>query len=318
MIGQPKTHSWTRLKNSANAGDTVIFLNDNANWSVGNEIIISSSSYEPSEAEVRTIISYDSTMGTVTINEPLEYSHYVHQFVSDDEIDNLINNSLDQWWGSGVEDLTLSPEVGLLSHNIIIQGGEDPEEPQEEHHYGCRILIGEYTTSLQYTYTGTVAIDSIEVKYCGQGGYFSPLDPRYSIAIKDIVNSDSYITRSSIHHGYNTGIGIHASSGVIVSDNVVYRTTGSSIICGGSDNVVLGNLALLTSTVQPNSPLDNHAVDFPATFDINRENIVRDNAAGGSRRISYRYSGEECHSNREPVTGDMVSLCSNNSCYTFE
>ncbi len=311
MIGQPKTHSWTRLADSTDVGDNVIYINGSPNWSIGDNIVISSSSYEPSEAEIRTIVNYDSSTGAITVNEPLQYAHKVHQLLSDNEIEKWINSSNsdgDYWWGEGKEDLILSPEVGVLSRNIIIQGGEDPEEPLEDYHYGCRILIGEYTTPSLYIYTGTVSFDSIEVRYCGQGGYFSPTDPRYSIAIKDIADSNSYITRSSIHHGYNTGIGIHASSGVMITDNVVHRTTGSSIICGGSGNAILGNLAMLTSTVQPNSPLDNHAVDFPATFDINRDNIIRDNAAGGSNRIAYRYSGEECDTNRDPVTGDTVSL----------
>ena len=50
---------------------------------------------------------------------------------------------------------------------------------------------------------------------------------------------------------YNTAIGVHSSSGVEITDTVVYRTTGSSIICGGSGNTVSGNLVMVTSTVQP-------------------------------------------------------------------
>ena len=310
MFGQPKSHTWTRLKQSCTTGDTTIHLRDQPDWSVGDSIVITSSSYEPTEAEIRRISNYDSVTGTITIDEPLKYSHVVHQFVSDSELEVWKNGNLDNnpWWGGKKEDVTLSPEVGLLSHNIVIQGGEDDEEPLEQHHYGCRILIGEYTTFLMYTYTGSVSIDSVEVRFCGQGGYFSPRDPRYSIAFKDIGNANSFITRSSVHHGYNTAIGVHSSSGVEITDTVVYRTTGSSIICGGSGNTVSGNLVMVTSTVQPNRPLDSHAVDLPATFDIDRGNIIRDNAAAGSNRISFRFTGESCSANRQAVTGNSVCL----------
>lgn len=172
------------------------------------------------------------------------------------------------WWGDGG---TMAPEVGLLTHNIVIQGetvimvfsnmhpthphtgGEDPAQPLETHHYGCRILAGSYT-SRGYTYISNLKLDSVEMRYCGQGGYFSPRDPRYSIAFRNnfASSNSSYVRRSSIHHGYNTAIGIHTSNGVEVSENVIWRTTDSSVKVGGNGNIVQNNLAMMTTTVQPN------------------------------------------------------------------
>ena len=71
-------------------------------------------------------------------------------------------------------------------------------------------------------------------------------------------------------------------------------------------NSVTGNLAILTSSIQPNQPLDNHAVDFPATFDVDGGNVVRDNAAGGSTRLSYRYPGQPCIADQYPATYSSV------------
>ena len=79
MFGQPKSHTWTRLKQSCTTGDTTIHLRDQPDWSVGDSIVITSSSYEPTEAEIRRISNYDSVTGTITIDEPLKYSHVVHQ-----------------------------------------------------------------------------------------------------------------------------------------------------------------------------------------------------------------------------------------------
>lgn len=141
----------------------------------------------------------------------------------------------------------------LYSHNYELEGGEEAEEPLEAHHYGCRILASTYTYR-GYTYSGNLWMDSVEVRFCGQGGYFSPRDPRYSIAFKDNSgeSSGNYVRRCSIHHGYNTAIGIHTSNGVEVSQNVIWRTTDSSLKAGGNGNEIRNNLAMMTSTVQPN------------------------------------------------------------------
>jgi len=114
--------------------------------------------------------------------------------------------------------------------------------------------VSQYT-SRGYTYSGNLWMDSVEVRHCGQGGYFSPRDPRYSIAFRNNFgrSSGNYVHRCSIHHGYNTAVGVHTSNGVELSRNVIWRTTDSSIKCGGMENEVTGNLAMLTSTVQPNT-----------------------------------------------------------------
>ena len=169
--------------------------------------------------------------------------------------------------------------------------------------------MGEYSVA-GFTYTGRLQLDSVEFRFCGQGGYFSPTDPRYSIAFRNSFDSSegSYIRRCSLHHGYSTAIGIHTANGIEISQNVVWRTTDSSIKVGGRGNLVLDNLAMMTSTVQPNRPSDSHAVDFPATFDIDRGNTVRGNAAAGSTRLSFRFGGEPCLEDNQAPTHDAVSL----------
>ena len=55
------------------------------------------------------------------------------------------------------------------------------------------------------------------------------------------------------------------------------------------------------------SPPDNHVVDFPATYDIDGGNIVRNNAAAGSTRIAFRYAGEPCLDGNIAPTDQQVS-----------
>lgn len=53
-------------------------------------------------------------------------------------------------------------------------------------------------------------------------------------------------------------------------------------------------------------PLDDHAVDFPATFDIDSGNTVRGNAAAGSTRLGFQYAGERCLEDNLSPTGNEV------------
>ena len=216
-----------------------------------------------------------------------------------------VADSASFWWQDGG---SLSPEVGLLTHNIVIQGGEEEDEPLEFHHYGCRLLVGSYSDQ-GFDYSGRLWLQSVEFRFCGQGGYFSPRDPRYSIAFRSSreTAAGSYVRGCSVHHGYNTAIGLHSSNGIAVSRNVIWRTTDSGMKIGGRDNEVLDNLVMMTSTVQPNRPRDNHAVDYPASFDVDAGNVVRGNAAGGSTRIGFRFAGEACLENGQPPTHDQVT-----------
>lgn len=305
--------TWTRLASDALQGSSEITLvQSRLGWSVGEEIVIAPSEYEPNEAEIRKIVAISGNQ--ITLNQSLNYDHVVHPFLENSDWSGSHDPAVEGgdlnskfWWGDGGH---LAPEVGLLSRNIVIQGGNDPSEPQEFHHYGCRILIGRYTDNYGDQQVGRAQIDSVELRYCGQGGYFSPRDPRYSLVFKDLKDDgeNSYVRRSSIHHGYNTAIGVHSSNNIVLSSNVIYRTTDSSVKLGGVGNTITDTLAILTSTVQPNSPKDNHAVDYPATFEVDRGQVVRDNAAGGSYRISYKFAGESCVDGNRPAIGDQVMM----------
>ena len=120
--GIPKTKTWTRLATSAVAGDDQITLQDNdyPDWVAGEEIVIAPSSFDPEEAEIRTILSYNAETGVVTLDEALEFDHQVHNFLEPSDLnDSYPEDVMEAWWGDGG---SLAPEVGLLTHNIIIQG----------------------------------------------------------------------------------------------------------------------------------------------------------------------------------------------------
>ena len=125
--GNPKKDTWTRLASSAYTNDSTLTLEQTANgypdWAVGEEIVVAPSGWYPEESEIREIAAYDQSTGTLTLTEPLLYDHLVWNLIEDLDLDNAASSNSDpasnMWWYNQRE---FAPEVGLLTHNIVIQG----------------------------------------------------------------------------------------------------------------------------------------------------------------------------------------------------
>src|SRR5690606_3192056 len=92
-----RTHTWTKLAKTAEAGSTTIEVLDASGWRVGDEIVLASTDYNPRQAEVRTIAAVSGD--EITLDRPLEYMHFREITFDVDE----------------------RGEVGLLTRNIKIQ-----------------------------------------------------------------------------------------------------------------------------------------------------------------------------------------------------
>ena len=69
---------------------------------------------------------------------------------------------------------------------------------------------------------------------------------RFSLAFKDlgtIDGNETFITGSSIHDGFNIGIGVYGTSNLTITDNVVHFTVGPCIDLQGENNKLVHNLA---------------------------------------------------------------------------
>ena len=69
-----RTHTWTKLAATANAGATSIQVLDASGWRVGDEIVLASTDYDPRQAERRTITAIRGT--TLTLDRKLDYMHF--------------------------------------------------------------------------------------------------------------------------------------------------------------------------------------------------------------------------------------------------
>ena len=68
---------WTRLDQTADAGDTQIVLESPVDWSVGDQIVIATTGerHSQKENEVRNITNISTDNRTLTLNEALDYKH---------------------------------------------------------------------------------------------------------------------------------------------------------------------------------------------------------------------------------------------------
>ena len=79
MHGIERVPTWTVLNESVPAGATVIKIAGPVDWVAGEEIAIASTSFNPREGEKKTILTIDKTdplEPIITLDEPLEFSHF--------------------------------------------------------------------------------------------------------------------------------------------------------------------------------------------------------------------------------------------------
>ena len=97
-------------------------------------------------------------------------------------------------------------------------------------------------------------MSNVEVRHCGQGAAYR----RYSLQVASLGEKGrlSSFSNLSVHSGYHTAWGVHASVGVTLRHSVLFKSVGSTVVLGksSSGNWLLGNLGLLT--INPGSHRD--------------------------------------------------------------
>ena len=291
LHGRHRSHTWTKLATTAMAGSNEITVIDSVDWQPEEEIVITSTSFEAGETEVFKIQSVSGTQ--ITLNASLLYTH----------------SGESQTLGSYT--YSIQAEVGLLTRNIVIESG-DPILTDEES-FGCRVLISNFIdeeTSQQYV--GSAQIGGVEFKHCGQLGYTDSFDPRFALAFLNqgpISNYSTYVQNSSFHDGYNTAIGVFGTRGLLLDNNVIHSTVGTSVWVTGSHHIVnqnLASLAIFLGTYKGrNEPLNSlWTANYEVTEAVNL--ILTGNVASGGARAGFHTNGEEC-----AATSDGTQIADN-------
>ncbi|XP_054992667.1 fibrocystin [Sorex araneus] len=200
---------WTQLGTDIASGNERIILEDTVDWQPQDKIVLSSSSYEPQEAEVLTVKQVKGHH--IWIHERLKYRHIGSVHVTEDG-----------------RTLRLAAQVGLLTRNIQIQS----DLPCKG-----RLLVGSVRMSSGEQFSGVLQLLNVEIKNLGS--------PSYSSIELSNVSAGSWILSSTIHQSCGGGIYAAASDGIILSDNIVFGTVGHGIDLEGQTYFLLNNLMIL-------------------------------------------------------------------------
>ncbi|PRP73209.1 hypothetical protein PROFUN_03523 [Planoprotostelium fungivorum] len=223
---------WCRLSKTAMQGDKTLTLDTPVYWNVDDSIVISSTDFSevldskqsnpppmygaafPEQSETAVISSISADKKTLTLKTPLSWMH----------------------WGANYE----RAEVGLLNRNIVVRG----DNTSESELYGGHVLL-RHGQILQIT--------GVEFTRMGQQGILGRYPVHFHMAM-DVYDITAALINSSLHDNYQRCISIHGTNGVLVKQNVAYKTYGHCYFLeDGSEtnNTFDGNLGVYTKLMNP-------------------------------------------------------------------
>ena len=266
LHGEPRV-SWVMLDATTLPGATTLRLSEQTDWRAGDRIVVTSTSDDMEEAELRTITAMDGL--EITLNAPLEHRHFGEQ--------QMFSNDEQSWT------LDTRAEVALLNRNIRIQGDTESDQTR----FGGHIMIMKNSVGL---------FSDVEMNRMGQEGLLARYPFHWHIA-GDV--SGQYIRNTSIVNSYNRCITVHASHNALVRGNVCMEHVGHGFFLEDgveTGNVFDSNLGLLTRrpddavALIPSDIQTGDASRGPSTFWIsNGNNTFTNNAVAGSEGLGFWY-----------------------------
>ena len=253
LHGAPRV-VWTRLSATAAKGSTQLLLERGVDWHPGDNIVVASTDFDPTQAEPLVVQSVAGPQ--VTVNSALKFAHWgVSQ--------NIGGVTLDE-----------RAEVGLLSRNITIRGDD-----------AC--VTGGYCGHIIVFAGGIAHVENVELYQLGQKSKLARYPFHWHVA-GDVTGQ--YIRNSSIWKTFNRCVTVHGTHSALVSGNVCYNHLGHGYFLEDGiehNNTIENNLGILART--PVSGEQVLASDLrPATFWItNPANTYRGNVAAGSMGVGF-------------------------------
>jgi hypothetical protein len=252
--GIPRMRVWTKVAATVEAGSDTITTSEDVDWAPGERIVLTSGSWDYSEAEEKIIKSRSGR--TIVVETPFTHRH---------------ESSIFPAAIYGHTDVDMRCEVGLLSRNVVIRGDEGSEAQ----------VFGVHTGAF---HGGTYRLENAELTRCGQsfnlGRYCSHYHMRGDAP-------EGYIRSNSIHHSYQRATTIHGTNHLRVMHNFAYRIRGHSIFVeDGVEqfNVIEGNLIAVTLRCFACLKSDVKPASFWAASPTN---FWRHNVAAGSQNDGF-------------------------------
>src|SRR5215208_1653129 len=204
-----RTHTWTKLAQTAAADSNAIQVLNATGWRVGDEIVLASTDFDPRQAERRTIAAIKGN--SITIDRKLDYMHF----------------------GKITFDVDERGEVGLLTRNIRIQASADAEQS----------FFGGHVMAMG---ASKMFVEGVEFDRMGQNLTLARYPIHWHL-IGDA--KAQYIRNAAIHDTYNRCVTVHGTNFLRVENNVTYNTVGHCFFLEDGiehGNEFIKNLAIQT------------------------------------------------------------------------
>ena len=159
LFGKRHNVHWTRLAKTINNGDNVVELVDQVDWEEGDEILITTTTFESKQAEKFIIKSIENGGKTLELEASALHRHIGVEY------------SISRFH------FRLGAKIALLTRNIRIEGANDPARSLEDQSFGCRVLVSQYSES-GIAFKGKAQISEVQIQNCGQYGWDEAYDPR--------------------------------------------------------------------------------------------------------------------------------------------
>ena len=237
-----RTHTWTKLANTAQAGSTSIEVLDASGWRVGDEIVLASTDFNPRQAERRTIAAIRGNK--LTLDRKLDYMHF----------------------GKITFDVDERGEVGLLTRNIKIQASADAEQS----YFGGHIMA--MPSSKMY-------VSGVELNRMGQHMTLARYPIHWHL-VGDAKGQ--YIKNAAIHDTYNRCVTVHGTNDLRVENNVTYNIVGHCFFLEDGiehGNEYVRNLAIQIKC-HPTKPCVPNNLAANGEISGNRQAIRQDSFSG--------------------------------------
>ncbi|ROL45843.1 Fibrocystin-L [Anabarilius grahami] len=297
LHGIPVPMPWTRLSQTAQNGSNMLTLMDAVTWKTGDEIVIASTGHRHSqqENELMRIASVSADGRTLTLTEPLRYTHLGVSVTLPDGTD-----------------FEARAEVGLLTRNIVVRGSNNMEWNDQIAACPAGFNTGEFAT--QTCFQGRFGEEVGSDQFGGCIMFHAP-QPNQNLAIGRIeyvelfnvgqafrlgrypihwhlmgdVKFKSYVRGCGIHQSYNRAVTIHNTHNLLVERNVIYNIMGGAFFI--EDGIETGNILQynLAIFVKQSTSLLNDDVTPAAFWVTNPNNTIRHNAAAGGTHFGFWY-----------------------------
>lgn len=229
--------TWTKLAATANAGASVITVNADVTWLVGDFIAIGSTEYVD-QSENATITAISGR--TITLSRSLSFTHYAGNVTLEDG-----------------RQVFLAAPVAVLNRNIVIRSNITGEP------YGPHIYVGEILRLPTAVTRGSMVMEYVQCSGCGKANSDQPaLTARYfplanipAILAATLPTGNITILGCSWTDSKHFAINIDGASFTNINDTVIYNALGGGIYTTDMSNGGIIHNNLVISARQTNATL---------------------------------------------------------------